>query len=469
MPIDFLKSAFRRNKDRDAIVWRDGTYHYSWLLERVSYWESWIDLNRIPPGTVVGLEGDFSPNGIALFLALVGRRCVLVPLSNSLGPQANEFKTVAETELSLVLDERDEVNMVSHPRQAAHPLYQELRRSRHPGLVLFSSGSTGSCKAVVHDMVRILMKFRVSRPSFRAITFLLYDHIGGVNTLLHILSNGGCAVTVVDRSPDTVLAAVSRHQVDVLPTSPTFINLLLLTEAYERYDISCLKTVTYGTEPMPIVTLRRFHRLFPGVRLLQTYGLSELGILRSKSRNSDSLWMKVGGEGFQTKVVDGMLAIKAESAMLGYLNAPSPFSDDGWFLTGDLVETDGDYFKILGRASESINVGGQKVHPVEVESVIQEMENVAESAVFAEPNAIVGEVVCARVRLVREEDPKEFVRRLRRFCSDRLERYKVPVKVTIDDAPQHGPRLKKQRRSRPREDGEAEFNTAPSTRKGTQS
>ena len=96
MPTDFLKSAFHRNKDKVAIVWSDRAYQYSWLLERVRYWERWIDLNRIPPGAVVGLEGDFSPNGIALFLALLGRRCVLVPLSSSLGPQADEFKNVAE-------------------------------------------------------------------------------------------------------------------------------------------------------------------------------------------------------------------------------------------------------------------------------------------------------------------------------------------------------------------------------------
>jgi acyl-coenzyme A synthetase/AMP-(fatty) acid ligase len=310
---------------------------------------------------------------------------------------------------------------------------------------LFSSGSTGSAKAVVHDMVRILIKFKERRPSFRAITFLLYDHIGGVNTMLHILSNGGCAVTVPDRDPDSVLATINRHRVELLPTSPTFLNLILLTEAYKRHDISCLRTVTYGTEPMPLTTLRRFHDLFPKVRLLQTYGLSEIGILRSKSRGSDSLWMKVGGEGFETKVIDGPLAIKADSAMLGYLNAPSPFTEDGWLLTGDLVEQDGDYLKILGRASESINVGGQKVHPVEVESVLQEMDNVAESTVSGEPNAIVGQTVHARVRLVREENPRQFVRRLRAHCKERLERYKVPVKITIDDTPQHGPRLKKAR------------------------
>src|SRR5947208_16328713 len=92
--------------------------------------------------------------------------------------------------------------------------------------------------------------------------------------------------------------------------------------------------VTYGTEVMPESTLERFHRLFPRVRLLQTYGLSEVGILRSQSKSADSLWVKVDGDGFETRVVDGLLQIRARSAMLGYLNAPTPFTADGCLTTG---------------------------------------------------------------------------------------------------------------------------------------
>ena len=164
-------------------------------------------------------------------------------------------------------------------------------------------------------------------------------------------------MTVKDRSPDEVLSSIQQYEVELLPTSPTFINLILLSEAYTKYDISSLKTVTYGTEPMPKSTLIRFNSLFPNICLLQTYGLSEVGILRSKSKSSDSLWVKVGGEGFQTRVVGGLLEIKAESAMLGYLNAPSPFTKDGWFQTGDSVLVDGEYIIILGRKSELINIG----------------------------------------------------------------------------------------------------------------
>jgi long-chain acyl-CoA synthetase len=324
-------------------------------------------------------------------------------------------------------------------------LYSILRERQHPGLILFSSGSTGKSKAAVHDMAGILDKFKVPRHQQRTIPFLLYDHIGGVNTMLYTLSNGGCLVTVTSRAPDDVLAAIEKYQVALLPTSPTFINLILLSEAYKRHDLSSLKTVTYGTEPMPESTLKRFHELFPHINLQQTYGLSEVGILRAKSKSSDSLWVKVGGEGFETRVVDGILQIKARSAMLGYLNAPSPFTEDGWFNTNDAVEVDGEYLRILGRVSEIINVGGEKVYPAEVESVIQEIDNIAEVTVYGEKNPITGNIVCARVRLRQDEDPRQVVIRVKQYCAERLRRFQVPVKVIVDQTEQYSERFKKKR------------------------
>jgi acyl-CoA synthetase (AMP-forming)/AMP-acid ligase II len=295
----------------------------------------------------------------------------------------------------------------------------------------------------------LLEKFKVRRHSLRTITFLLYDHIGGVNTMLHTLSNAGCVITVQDRTPDAVLSAVERHRAELLPTSPTFLNLVLLSEAYKRHDLSTLQTVTYGTEPMPEHTLRRFHACLPHVRLQQTYGLSEVGILRSKSREADSLWVKVGGEGFETRVVGGVLHIKARSAMLGYLNAPSPFTEDGWFDTGDAVETDGDYLRILGRRSEIINVGGKKVYPAEVENVIQELDAVAEATVYGEPNAITGAIVCADVTpaaALEDAGRKAFVNDIKAHCRGRLEGFKVPLKVNVVGRAQHTARFKKARR-----------------------
>jgi acyl-CoA synthetase (AMP-forming)/AMP-acid ligase II len=234
--------------------------------------------------------------------------------------------------------------------------------------------------------------------------------------------------------------------VELLPTSPTFLNLLLVSEAWKRHDLTSLRLVTYGTEVMPESTLRKVNEVLPHVTLQQTYGLSELGILRSKSRSNDSLFVKIGGGEFETRVVEGMLEVKARSAMLGYLNAPSPFTEDGWFRTGDAVEVDGEYLRILGRRSEIINVGGEKVYPAEVESVLQLMEGVVEAAVYGEPSALTGHMVTARVRLSTGESLPEFRRRMRAFCESRLARFKVPQKVVLVEEGLHGERFKKMRR-----------------------
>ena len=443
--IDFLRRVFEERAAETAVVWRDRQYTYGWLLEQVGLWQRQLVDAGISAGTVVAMEADFSPAGVAVFLALTEHRCILVPLTPALADKKRAFGDLAQVEATVLVDADDGQQIQCHPRRASHPHYSRLRELNHPGLVLFSSGSTGTSKAAVHDLSDLLEKFRVPRKRQRMIAFLLYDHIGGINTMLYALSNGGAIITVDRRTPDAVLEAVARHRAEVLPTSPTFMNLILLSEAHRRHDLGSLAVVTYGTEPMPESTLRRFHAALPTVTLLQTYGLSEVGILRSKSRSSDSLWVKIGGEGFQTRVVDGVLQIKAKSAMLGYLNAPSPFTSDGWFVTGDAVEVDGEYYRILGRTSEIINVGGEKVYPAEVESVIQELPNVGEVTVYGQRNPITGNIVCARVRPLEREDEREFTKDIKAHCARRLARFKIPVKITLDPAPQHSQRFKKAR------------------------
>jgi long-chain acyl-CoA synthetase len=445
MAVDFMLERFRQRQDHEAVIWRDEPYTYGWLLSRLDHWRAWLVREGVHAGAVVALEADFSPNAVAGFLALVEAACIFVPLTAAVGPKREQFLEISEAEAVISIGADDEPRLERSGVTASHPLYARLRTAVHPGLVLFSSGSTGKSKAAVHDVIPLLDKFRVPRHSLRTIAFLLYDHIGGINTMLYTLSNGGCLVTVADRSPDAVLSAVERHRVQLLPTSPTFINLILISEAYTRHDLGSLTTITYGTEPMPQSTLERFHALLPHVALVQTYGLSELGILRSKSRQSDSLWVKVGGEGVETRVTDGVLHVRSHSAMLGYLNAPSPFTADGWMNTGDRVEVDGDYLRFLGRESEVINVGGEKVWPAEVESVIQEMDNVAEVTVSGAANPITGQIVCAKVTLRGPEDEREFTRRLARFCRARLQPYKVPIKVTVATERQHSARFKKLR------------------------
>jgi acyl-CoA synthetase (AMP-forming)/AMP-acid ligase II len=165
----------------------------------------------------------------------------------------------------------------------------------------------------------------------------------------------------------------------------------------------------------------------------------------TRSRDSGSVWLELGDAGFEHKIVDGVLWIRSPSAMLGYLNAPSPFDVDGWFNTQDLVERDGEFIRILGRKSELINVGGEKVHPTEVENVLLQIDNVKDVTVRGLPNPVTGEVVAAKITPLAPEDPDALKRRVRRFCHARLERYKIPavIDVVMDD--HYGTRFKKSR------------------------
>ena len=115
--------------------------------------------------------------------------------------------------------------------------------------------------------------------------------------------------------------------------------------------------------------------------------------------------------------------------MLGYLNAASPFTEDGWFVTGDCVEVDGEYIRILGRDSEIINVGGKKVYPAEVESVVREVPGVFEVTVRGEANAILGHIVSARIWAQPGADEQRLRQEIRKHAAERLEDYKVPVRV----------------------------------------
>ena len=447
--IDWLLERLGRDRAAGAVGTPGRTHTYGELLDTVQARIDDLARIDITPGTVASLEGDYGADSIACFLALAARGAIIVPISSDALRSRDDFLEISEVELRVSPSTRE---LQRTGRRASHSLYQRLRERQHAGLVLFTSGSTGVHKAAVHDLTALLEKFKVGRTCYRTLVFLQIDHIGGVNTLFYTLSNGGMSVVPRDRSPDGVCQSIEEHRVELLPTSPTFLNLLLLSNASTRYDISSLRLVTYGTEPMPESTLARLSAAFPHAELLQTYGSTEFGILRSKSRGRDSLWVRVGGEGYETKVIDGRLWVRSKAAMLGYLNAPSPFDADGFLDTGDLVESDGEWLRILGRRSEVINVGGSKVHPAEVESVLLALDNVTDACVRGEPHPIVGQIVTATVRLASTEPPAEFRARMRAFCLERLEPYKVPARVTLSDQPLYSQRYKRVRKAGPVEE-----------------
>jgi acyl-CoA synthetase (AMP-forming)/AMP-acid ligase II len=135
--------------------------------------------------------------------------------------------------------------------------------------------------------------------------------------------------------------------------------------------------------------------------------------------------------------------------MLGYLNAPSPFDEEGWFCTEDRVEVDGEWMRILGRVTDLMNIGGQKVYPAEVEDAILALPGIEDVAVYTEDNALLGKMIVAAVVPTDPDEPlSPLKKRIRRGCAERLAAFKVPSKVVLASESLYSARLKKVRRAK---------------------
>lgn len=436
--MNWIKERFQQFDQRPIAVAESGLVSYADVAQRIDVWIEALRGWDIGPGDRVGLVSDYHIDVVALLLALLERGCIVVPLAeDDRNLFAERLTTTCATKLLCVAANGD---IAPHTTTCTdlgvsavvHPLLQPLVVSGQPGFVIFTSGSTGKGKAVLLDFARMSAKFRgKAREALRTLLFLKLDHIGGLNTLFAVICNGGTIVTCASRQARDICACIENYAVELLPTTPSFLTMLLMSGVYRQHDLSSLKAITYGTEVMPNSTLAGLHRALPGVTLKQTYGLSELGILSTKSRDSASKWMKIGGDGFELKVSDGTLWIRSAHAMLGYLNAPSPFDADGWYNTGDKVEVDGEYFQILGRESEIINVAGEKVFPIEIESFLLTLDNVRDVVVREKKSPVVGQMVWAEFLLDTDEDAVAFKQRVIEQCQRHLAPFKVPGFITV--------------------------------------
>jgi long-chain acyl-CoA synthetase len=382
------------------------------------------DTGDIKAGDVVALIGDFDGPTIATMLELLDRGVILMPLTEGTRADHEYFFESGRAEWVI----RDDVVQRLAPRREDHPLVEEVRHRGHPGIIFFSSGTTGRPKAILHDFNNFLERYSIQRPPLRALNFLLFDHAGGINTMLHTLFNRGVVIVPAERTPEILAADMVRHRVELLPATPTFLRMMLLSGVFDNVSFPDLRVITYGTERMDQGTLDRLCDKLPNVDFRQTYGLSELGVFQVRSRARDSLWMQIGGKGIETKVVDGVLHIRSENRMVGYLNAPSPFVD-GWYDTGDIVERDGDYIMVVGRAREILNVGGLKILPGEVERVALLHPDVLRAKVIGVPNPITGQHIEVTV------EPREGAsldrRTMMTHFRSHLQKQLSPHKVTI--------------------------------------
>ncbi len=394
-----------------------------------------IDISDIKAGDVVALIGDFNYETIAMLLKLIDLKVIVVPLTTE---THNEHSYFFDSALVDFVIHNNSKRRLCHDKK--NDLIEKLRALNHAGLVLFSTGTTGRPKAILHDLTVFLRRFQMPRPTLRTLSFLLFDHIGGINTLFHTLYNRGVVIAPESRTVDSILQTCNAYNVEVLPATPTFLRMLLLSGALPDVIPESLKVITYGTERMDQPTLDELCRLLPRVDFRQTYGMSELGIVRVKSESRDSLYMKIGGEGVEIRVVDNVLQIRSESRMLGYINDDSPFDLDGWYNTKDVVDVKDGFIKITGRLTDVINVGGLKFMASDVERVVLTYPGVAMAKVVPKNNPITGQHAELMVQSLANFDINKT--ELITYLRLKLPSHMVPKRVTVGNV-EVGHRFKK--------------------------
>jgi acyl-coenzyme A synthetase/AMP-(fatty) acid ligase len=429
---------------QECLVCDGQTYSATQLIAGFESARARVDSLGLDPGKVVGLRADYSLGSIAALFALLDARSTvaMLPRDRDAAPLLEDAHAAGLLEVDTKGAWHWQAAAQSPPQ---HPLLDALAARGEPGIVLFTSGSTGRPKAALQGLERFLYKFRKPGKRLRTLAFLLFDHVAGLDTLFYTLSSGGVVVVPRSRTPAAIARLIEEAHVEVLSASPSFLRLLCMAGNAANADLSSLKIITYGSEPMDPHTLALLNDRFPNLTISQKYGTTETGSPRSVSRGNDSLWLKLGGDGIETRVVDGVLHLRGEGTILGYLNAPSPVDAEGWYSTGDLVETDGDWIRFRGRTADRINVGGEKVSPAEVEHALLALDFIREAVVAGESNAMLGEIVTARVVLEGNIDEHAALRRIRAHCRAQLEPYKVPVKVHFEAGSLSNTRQKLQR------------------------
>ena len=445
----WLSDMFEKLTGRKSVIFNNTTYSYNNLYERINYYSKLIKKNGISSGSVVAINSDYSFEAIALFFALAENRNIIVPIIATAFEEIEHRLKSAQADCIFSFENNEFILKNIYNKNEKHVFIRKLILNVRSGLILFSSGSTGKPKAMLHDLDILMEGYKGKKlKKINTLIFLTFDHIGGIDTLLRLLSIGGTLTIPKSRQPEEICKLIERYKVNVLPSSPTFLNLLLLSGLHQKYDLSSLQIIAFGAEPMPESLLARLIKFFPDVKFQQKFGTSETNAIKVKNRSNSSLFMKFDDPNLEYKVVENELWLKSKTQVLGYLNAPMDnFTQDGWFKTGDLVETTEDgYIKIVGRNKDVINIGGEKVLPAEVETVLMSMDEFSDVMVYGEANPITGQIVAVDVVLNKEMNKREARKAIRKFCRDRLDRYKIPTKVNIVEQTNFGERFKKIRR-----------------------
>ncbi len=410
----------KKSKNHKVLISKNKNVYISDLVQPNN-----SNLNRISEGDVVALIGDFDTLTLQNFIYLIDKKVIIVPLTNETKKDHKKFFKISQVDFIV---EGEKIIRIKK-NEKKKEIIKKIQK-KYPGIIFFSTGTTGEPKAILHKFPNFLNRYNFkNNKKFKTLSFLLFDHIGGIHTLLFTLLNGGTLIMPENRSVDHILKICRKYSVEVLPTTPTFLKILLIRKDINKIMPKCIKIITYATEIMDLNTLKRLCKKFPKIDFRQKYGMSEIGIFKVISKSRSSNFFKIVDEAVKIKIKKNILFIKSKYKMLGYLNFPNEIDKNGWYKTNDIVEKKGEFIKIVGRNDKVINVGGLKVLPAFIEEKIGSFNNVLHCQVYGKPNPFTGQHVEAVI------EPKDFKKfntsKLLSFLKRNLQNHMLPQRVKL--------------------------------------
>lgn len=291
---------------------------------------------------------------------------------------------------------------------------QVERKSRYQTeWILLTSGTTGLPKLVVHTLSSLTGAIvRNAPPENPVVWSTFYDirRYGGLQILLRALLGGGSMVlSSSEESPGSFLLRAGTHGVTHISGTPSHWRRALMSPSARRIAPQYVRLSGEIADQAILDHLRAF---YPRAGIAHAFASTEAGVAFAVDDGLAGFPASLTGHtraGVEMKIEDGSLRIRSARTAIRYLGEQGDAlaDQDGFIDTGDMVERRGDRYYFVGRKGGIINVGGRKVHPEEVEAVINRHPIVHMSLVKARKNAITGAVVVADVVLKPPLDTSE--------------------------------------------------------------
>jgi acyl-CoA synthetase (AMP-forming)/AMP-acid ligase II len=296
------------------------------------------------------------------------------------------------------------------PLPADHPAPD----ARDPFLLLYTSGTTASPKAVAHAYRTMLGNSRMGAQEHRlsdqsrVLCPAPFSHLYGLYSLHCAWSVGACTVLLPAFKPDELAQTVERERPTALWTAPAHVAACRNAGLFDQHDWSSLELAIVSGAMAPPALVRYFAERLPGCAVTQLWGMTELqaALYTRPDDGTEAAATSAGrpSPGTQVRISEeGELQVRGPLTFSGYYNNDDAnrgaFTTDGWFRSGDLAEARGNYFAITGRIKDVINRGGVKFNPADVEVLLDAHPQILHSAIVPMPDPVLGEKACAFITL----------------------------------------------------------------------